>query len=260
MSLPAYNKPPVNEVVCGLRFKTPDDFRIPHIGLLWNKFRDQYPNLQHAAPIAIPPEDPPTDKSTNLPLPRVWFINQGDDKLIQFQVDRFYFNWRSRGGIYPHYSNIIEDFKDVWSRTEEFFREFNLGELTPVEAELTYINYLPKGEGWNNLDDLKFVFVDFLWTQKPGRFLPNPFNLAWQTRFMFPDCPGQLVIKLNQGRKRDDGRPAFVLELNARNRETLGAKDDILKWFDAAHVWIVKGFTDITAPEIQKKIWERTDA
>ncbi|GAG78987.1 unnamed protein product, partial [marine sediment metagenome] len=45
--LPSYKNPPVNEVVCGLRFDTPDKLRIPHIGFLWDKFRADYPIIQH---------------------------------------------------------------------------------------------------------------------------------------------------------------------------------------------------------------------
>jgi uncharacterized protein (TIGR04255 family) len=45
--LPSYDNPPVNEVVCGMRFYTPDKLRIPHIGLLWDKFRNEYPIIKH---------------------------------------------------------------------------------------------------------------------------------------------------------------------------------------------------------------------
>ena len=33
-ALPSYKNPPVNEVVCGMRFQVPDKLRIPHIGFL----------------------------------------------------------------------------------------------------------------------------------------------------------------------------------------------------------------------------------
>jgi len=49
-SLPSYRKPPVNEVVCGVRFHASDKLYIPHIGLLWDRFKgtrseDQVPVL-----------------------------------------------------------------------------------------------------------------------------------------------------------------------------------------------------------------------
>ncbi|MDL1974813.1 MAG: TIGR04255 family protein [Deltaproteobacteria bacterium] len=90
-TLPSYKNPPVNEVVCGLRFDTPDKLRIPHIGFLWDKFRADYPIIQHAPPIASAKGEILVDQATGMPLPRVWFINRSDDQLIQFQCDRFYF-------------------------------------------------------------------------------------------------------------------------------------------------------------------------
>ena len=62
-----------------MRFHTPDKLRIPHIGLLWEKFRADYPTIQHAAPIASVKGEMVVDVATGMPLPRVWFINSADD-------------------------------------------------------------------------------------------------------------------------------------------------------------------------------------
>lgn len=70
-ALPSYRKPPVNEVVCGMRFHISDKLRIPHIGLLWDKFRVDYPIIQHAPPIVSAKGEVLVDDSTGLPLPRV---------------------------------------------------------------------------------------------------------------------------------------------------------------------------------------------
>jgi len=51
-ALPSYKNLPVNEVVCGVRFNTSDKLLIPHIGFLWEKFRADYPIIQHVPPIA----------------------------------------------------------------------------------------------------------------------------------------------------------------------------------------------------------------
>jgi hypothetical protein len=90
-TLPSYKNPPVNEVVCGLRFDTPEKLRIPHIGFLWDKFRADYPIIQHAPPIAIASAKGEilVDQAIGMPLPRVWFINKSDDQLVQFQLTDF---------------------------------------------------------------------------------------------------------------------------------------------------------------------------
>ena len=37
-------------------------------------------------------------------------------------------------------------------------------------------------------------------------------------------------------------------------------KKAIREWFDVAHEFIVRGFTDLTTPEVQRSVWEREDA
>lgn len=146
--LPSYKKPPVNEVVCGMRFESPDNLLIPHVGFLWDKFRSDYPNIKHVAPIATATGGIIADKKTGIPSTRLWFINKSDDQLIQFQFDRFYFNWRCKEEDYPRYPHVIKSFEKLLDTIVNFFKEFNLGELKPIEYELSYINHIPKGQGW----------------------------------------------------------------------------------------------------------------
>ncbi len=255
-TLPGYKNPPVNEVVCGMRFHTPDKLLIPHIGFLWNKFRSEYSIIQHAPRIVSIKGEIPVNEIAGLPFPRVWFINKSDDQLVQFQTDRFYFNWRRRQSDYPGYAHIIKNFETVLDNILNLFDEFELGELNPIEYELSYINHIPKGQGWDSINDLPGIFSDFVWRQTPGRFLPNPVNVAWQTEFPLPENKGDLVVNLKQATRTQDKVPLLVLELRARGISESANKKSIREWFDGAHEWIVRGFTDLTTPEIQE-IWER---
>ena len=54
------------------------------------------------------------------------------------------------------------------------------------------------------------------------------------------------------------GIPLLVLEIKTRGIGESTTKEAIREWFDVAHEWIVRGFTDLTTPEIQK-IWEREE-
>jgi uncharacterized protein (TIGR04255 family) len=255
-ALPSYKKPPVNEVVCGMRFHTPDKIRIPHIGLLWDKFRQDYPDIQHAPPIVTGKGEILIDSETGLPLQRVWFINRLDDQLIQFQFDRFYFNWRRRKDVYPRYPYVIKNFENVLNTIVNFFIEFEFGEIKPIEYELTYINHIQKGQEWNTADDLPRIFSDFAWRQTTGRFLPSPENVTWQANFTLPGKKGNLVVNLKQAIRTEDKVPLLVLELTARGLGESTNKIAIREWFDLAHEWIVRGFTDLTTSEIHR-FWER---
>jgi uncharacterized protein (TIGR04255 family) len=256
VSLPIYRKPPVNEVVCGLRFRRPDKLHIPHIGILWERFKADYPVIQHAPPIASAKIELNIDFATGMPVPRIWFINKSDDQLIQFQFDRFYYNWRRRQSEYPRYDHVIKNFERVMNNIIDFFKEFEFGDLEPIECELTYINHIPKGEGWNTIDDLPTIFSDFVWNQKDGRFLPKPQKVAWHAEFLLPEDKGHLFISLKHAIRTEDKIPLLVLELKTIGIDKSGKKESLRGWFDLAHEWIVRGFSDSTTPEIQK-IWER---
>ncbi|MBI5902076.1 MAG: TIGR04255 family protein [Deltaproteobacteria bacterium] len=257
--LPSYKKPPVDEVVCGVRFLTPEQFRIPHIGLLWDKFRSDYPIIQHAPPLVSAQGEIIIDAQSGIPVPRIWLINKSDDQLVQFQVDRFYFNWRRRKDTYPRYTYVISKFENVWDTIIKFFNEFEFGEFKPIECELSYTNHIPKGEGWNTINDIPKIFSDFVWNQVPGRFLPNPENVAWQSKFALPANKGHLTVNLKQAVRAEDKVPLFVFELTARWQCESNDKKVIREWFDVAHEWIVRGFTDITSSDIQRTIWEREE-
>ncbi|MCP5002896.1 MAG: TIGR04255 family protein [Planctomycetes bacterium] len=256
MTLPGYKNPPVNEVVCGMQFHASTRLRIPHVGLLWDKFRTEYPLIQHAPPIASVKGGILLEDATGMPLPRVWFINKLEDQLVQFQADRFYFNWRRRQSDYPRYDHVINNFESVRETIEKFFIEFELGELSPIEYELSYINHIPRGQGWETIEDLPSIFSDFVWKQADGRYLPNPEKISWQTEFPLQEKNGHMIVNLKQATRSEDKAPLLVLELKARGIGESTCKEATREWFDLAREWIVKGFTDLTTPEVQK-IWEQ---
>jgi uncharacterized protein (TIGR04255 family) len=254
--LPSYKCPPVDEVVCGFRFEPFRELKVSHIGLLWEKFRNEYPKSQHAVPIATD-NSLPVDEATGIPLPRIWFISKADNELIQFQSDRFYYNWRHRGDDYPRYPSVIKNFKKAKGHLDAFVKELQLGTIKPLEYELTYINHIPRGDGWEKIDDLPKVIGDFTWQKEKHRFLPNPTNIAWQVRFELPENKGWLNAKLSQATRKVDSVPSLILELSANGFGEEKTEKAMQDWFDLAHEWIVRGFTELTAREIQERIWKR---
>lgn len=99
-SFPDYDNPPLTEVVCGILFQNLESFLTPHVGLLWEKFKLDYPYCQEVAPLAPAIEqfgeslDVEFDLIDIPPLPRVWFLNENGSEIIQIQRDRFLHNWK----------------------------------------------------------------------------------------------------------------------------------------------------------------------
>ena len=260
---PDYENPPVIEVVCGVHFKTINNLLAPHLGLLWEKFRSEYPFCQEVAPLVSVIEKFEGKKQIGIefqevpPLPRIWFIHENDNGIIQVQRDRFLHNWRKvrPDDEYPRYPKVIKMFKSNLSKFESFLKENKFDEIVPLQYEMTYINHIWEGDGWSNLTEIGKVLPDYSFRQNPTRFLPEPERINWRTSFLLPDKAGRMHVTIRNGKRRDDDKPMIILDLTVRGIGNKGME----AWFDLAREWIVCGFDDLTGKEIQKTIWRRLD-
>lgn len=90
--LPSFRRPPVAEVAIAAQFGQLRGLTGPHMGLLWQRYRDSFPTLEvHPAldPRFEQPNPAPgrglTVKFDRVPTPRAWFIGTNKAHLIQVQ-------------------------------------------------------------------------------------------------------------------------------------------------------------------------------
>lgn len=265
-SLINYENPPVIEVVCGILFKPIEAMLAPHFGLLWEKYKSDYPNCKELPPLTTTIErfDRPEEKQIEIsnvpPLPRIWFIHKQESGIIQVQRDRFLHNWRKTypEEKYPRYHTVIEMFKNHLFSFNSFLKENDLGSILPLQYEMTYVNHVPKGEGWETINEIGKVFPDFHF-RSHDRFLPEPEGLNWRTSFILPNQQGRLHATIRKGWRRDTDRPILLLELTVRGIGSDKSLEGTWKWFDLAREWIVYGFSDLTGRGVQKTIWRKRD-
>ncbi|UVM39109.1 TIGR04255 family protein [Pseudomonas sp. B21-017] len=250
--IPSYKKPPINEVVCGCQFEQLKDLKITHFGDLWSRLKKDFPKVEHALPITNAEGFPPEDPETSLPLPRAWFINNTDSRLIQFQSDRFYYNWRKkeRELTYPRYAEVFSCFDRYFKTLNSFVAENGLGILKPTVWELTYTNHIPFDDASNSTIEL---FKDIRWVRDVNRFLSEPTNPVWAATFDMPNDSGVLIAKFGSGRIQGEETKVRILELAARGPVS---ETGMKEWFDLAREWIVRGFTDLTTEDAHV-LWER---
>lgn len=258
-SLPSFRKPPITEVVCGVAFAPLSELNIPHYGLFWQGVRDRYPATQHSMPLSVRPNEIVVDASTGAPLPRVWLIGQDKSDLIQLQSDCFFYNWRklSEDQAYPRFPRIMATFRELYSALVEFLAREQIGTLAPVSLELTYVNHMPQGAGWNSVEEIGNVFRDYCARAASDRFLPIPTAFAWHAVYELPQTAGKLSAKMSQVTRITDKKPTLRLELTAKSTDVNIKGDGMWEWFELAHQWIVRGFADLTQPSAQHHIWER---
>lgn len=254
--LPSYVAPPLAEVACGFAFTLLPNFKIPHFGLFWSYIRNEYPKIEHAAPLAAD-EGIPVDEATGLPLPRVWFIDKSDTRLVQLQPNRVYVNWRSRphDTKYPRYEQIMGSLRGAIKALGTLAEDAGLGSIVPQAGELTYVNHFSPGQDVGAF--MESTFKDFCWQRDGRRFLPLPHEVSWRSNFTMPGEGGVLRVRLYPARRQENNEALYVLELSAKSARQYKNIDEVLPWFDLAHEWIVKGFTDLTTEKAQKDVWKR---
>jgi uncharacterized protein (TIGR04255 family) len=184
------------------------------------------------------------------------FIHRDGARLIQVQQDRFLYNWRKREAEqeYPRFHGVLDAFMRHWHEFLTSIDENELGCIVPDQYEMTYVNHIWEGQGWNTLDDLPKVFPDISWRVPSGRFLPQLEGISLKGSFPLPDRKGRLHFSVATG-TNPGGTRLLVFELTARGFPGAVGEEPMSDWFDLAHEWIVRGFADLTGNEIQNKVW-----
>jgi uncharacterized protein (TIGR04255 family) len=269
--LPEFEKPPVVEVALSIKFK-PLALTSVHVGVLWDRFKSQFPRIEDQPPLDLPTETErervPAQFSgqlrlMSLPRMRSWFVSSSGTQLIQVQHDLFAHNWRRNetDETYPRFNSVRASFAKELQTLKDFLTEQKLGEPQPVQCEVTYINHIFAGRTWQRHDELHKVFN--LWAIPRQEFLPRPDDARFLVRYVIPDEKGQFC-----GRLHISTQPAFAevegaenlilaTTLTARGRPLGDGLDGALDFLDVGHVWIVRGFADVTTKEIQDE-WRRT--
>jgi uncharacterized protein (TIGR04255 family) len=272
-SLPEFEQPPVVEVAISLQFKPLDALRAPHIGLLWEAFRREgYSRIEDHGELEPAYEEFETKPAPRVgvriqtfddapPLPRVWFLNEAQNELIQVQRDRLIVNWRkgAQSTLYPRYVNIIKRFRSSLEVLTRFAVLEKLGSIVPTQCEVTYVNHMPSGIGWSRHGELDQVVTT--WQNRySDDYLAAPEDVAFTIRYRMDDEKGsplgRLHVAFQSAYRSSDGLPIFVMNMTARGRPEPADLDGVFRLFDREHEWIVRGFASITTTRMHD-LWRR---
>lgn len=266
--LPEFDNPPVSEVALSVQFQPLAGWRGPHAGLYWARIAADYPDTEVHPAIGTQIERFGPDFWQTLTtrfevadpdLARFWFLARPPTHLVQVQRDRFIVNWRKVQGDedYPRYERIIRPrFVQEWNRFKAFVSELQLGEIDVRQCEVTYVNDVPQGQGWESIAGINHV-LSIVAPQQSGQFLPPMETVALSGSFEMPDERGRLHFNVQHRLRTSDQKEVVQLRLTARGRPNSSSDAEILAWMDLGRKWIVQGFVDMTASEAQR-LWGRT--
>jgi uncharacterized protein (TIGR04255 family) len=262
--LPDFHNPPVVETVLSVQFDPLPLLQTAHLGLLWNEYRGTFARSEDRPPLDPVVEQFPESPAARVglkfqaledfPAPRIWFINDRGSEMIQVQNDRFIKNWRkeAEGAQYPHYDETIRpNFDRDYAIFLAFLEKNRLGAPRVSQCEVTYVNHILAGQGWERYGDLEKIFT--FW-RPPDLFLPVPAeDLRLHARFVIPGEDGKpigrLHVDVQPAVRTSDNRPMYVLHLTARGQ--VGAGVD---FFDIGREWIVTTFKRLTTGSMHN-IW-----
>lgn len=207
--LPSYDNPPVIEVVASVQFDPLPSFNAVHPGLLWRRFRDRLPRVEQKPTlppvverlgVRAPLNQVQFQVTDGVEIPRVWFINEAGDELVQVQPDRFIRNWRAvpqLGRPYPRYEEHIRPrFVDDFALFLGFAREDVGAEIEPNQCEITYINHIRPNQHWSTHADLGSVFRG--WNSAYAQLVESPLEVIHlKMAHMLNDDSGNFLGRLH---------------------------------------------------------------
>ncbi len=271
--LPDFDNPPVVEVALSAQFETLSKLRTPQLGLLWQEFRRRFPVTEEHSPLnavvehfgvlKAPKVEVRLEMLQSPPVPRCWFLNEAGTELIQVQHDRFVHNWRKAGteAEYPRYEHVRNAFANELERFRAFLEREQLGDLNPNQCEVTYVNHIVAGEGWENHSELGEVLTVFE-LRYSDKFLSFPEHVRIKLSHVIVDQAGEplgrLHVVVEPVFRREDDQPMWLLNLTARGRPVGEGIDGILRFMDIGREWVVRGFASMTTTKMHK-IWGRKD-
>lgn len=257
--LPKFDAPPVVETVLGVTFKPLTQWRIPHIGLFWNRVRSSYPDCDIQPPIAdeiemFGPEGKRqvtfTIGPTNM---RCWLKSQKGDWLVQVQNSKFITNWRHQKGTpYPNYRGFREKFEKEWTKFKEFLGLEEIGPVDLIQAEVIYVNHIEVDENAAHLEQIFPMYSQL----KDGRVLTEPTAVQMNAVFPIPEEKGRLYIAVEPIVRHSDLKQAIQLTLTGRVLIASNSDRDLFEALKLAHNWVVSGFADFTSAKMHE-LWKR---
>lgn len=267
--LPSFRKPPVIETVLGVQFPPIDGWGIVHFGLLAQQWRDRFTSTETHPRLAQSFESFGTLQSQSEPdihvltgqnvadHIRFWLVSADSHEVIQVQSDRFIYNWRKgdSDAEYPRYESfVLPQFQRWWTAFTAFLDEQRLPTPKVNQCEVTYVNHIFEGHGWNPPGNWHEIFS---YMQESGsKFLPRPESQSDNLNFAFLEHDGRLRVNISTAVRNRDGRRVIVMQLTAKGKPKSSEQADIVRWFNVGREWIVRGFADLTTPRMHQ-IWER---
>lgn len=270
--IPSYKKPPLNEVLLGVQYDSLDAFNLTTYGLLWERFKEHFPEVQHHMPLEATFEKFGGRKQsfselsriklepmTSAPLLRAWFVSKDGRELIQLQPDRFIRNWRrlELDDAYPRYEQRLRsEFLNDLKKVAHFYQENNLGILKPNQCEVSYVNHIDADKAHYLLNDVFMGWSEQYDLSEIADIESININIKHIIKDSDGEFIGRLYVKIQPAFKIQNDKPIFLIELTIKGRPLGEGIEGVMNFMDMGREKIVRAFTKMTTKEMHE-LWDR---
>lgn len=265
--LPSFTAPPVQHVSAAIMFE-PMPLKSIHMGLLWTEqFRDKYPDAADGPTAVNQVEQLDVDPlrpnfqfqiMQGPPAPQALFRASTTGLSLGVQHDRLTHVWeRAEGVAYPRYPLLRRSFEQDAAAFASFCDAHDLGNVGVEQVELSYVNVLAQGRGWERPGELHRVLQP--WNPDFSSDLGEPEDVRIAQRYVATrgnDEPyARLHLEVAPFSGPDD-TTSMRMTLTFRGQPQEYSLAGILAFFDDAHERIVRAFAAATTSEMHK-VWGR---
>lgn len=261
-----FARPPVDEVVLSVLFQSLDSLLAPHLGWIWQEFsNDGFVGIEEQSPVNPVMEEFPSRipepqlRVRSAPdLARMWFIHEDKSQILQVQRDRFTFNWRKidLNQQYPGFSSICDTFEDFYNRFCQIVKDMKIGEVTPLQYELTYIDQLRQGDGWDKLDEIGRIYNIFIDSEQSDSFWNGVESVNFRTSFPVADSQSRLHLAITNRVKMPEQWHTLQTDFTVRGFPE-NPEVPMETWFKSARDRIREKFAEMFAEDVQTQVWGR---
>lgn len=177
-------------------------------------------------------------------FPRLWLISEDSRRLVQFQNDRFGFNWRRLSPDddhpYPGFVALRAEFAAAFDKFRVWYLERFEHPLLPTAGDLLYSNVMRLEDDNGRRRRISNVFRFYT----PKKASPKTgFRVNWAEGIDVLGDPTEasLAVAAAIG-ALPDGKPVATFQMVSRFQ--LGEDDDMVQALDAAHDRSLEVFTD----------------
>lgn len=260
--LPRYEKPPLVEVAISIVFSEVPGLNEAHIGAFWWTLRSSFPKVITQPAVPAPAESfsnspwfPPQLQFglSNQPAIRVQMISDDDQWLCQLQRDRIVINWRKGEQDYPRFEQALNKLLRVWEQWLNHVQELGFERPKPTISELIYVNVLPQGVVWHQLNELDLLLPRLVRSEQ--QVMENLPFAGFRSEFAWRDPEKKSTISVDLRPIKTDEVLAMLLNLSVRSQIDSNSASELKMSFEYGNLLIRNYFESVISDEA-RVAWE----